>query len=251
MFGIYDIDKACKLNFKQRLDIYKSVGFEEVAFYIDNSYLNKDENWEQITNYAKKIGLKVNQVHIDYKISNLICDEQTNKYFEYLEQKINDCINNNIPLLVTHASMGDNPPVISKNQLYKLKNLSEKYQNSPVTICFENVRNNTNLESILNLNLKNVKMCFDLGHSHCYGDEKQIFEKFKKHIVCTHLHNNFGKDTHNLLTNGEIDYKYFLKKLNNENILSNCLECFPEYGKILTEEEFKNFIKLCFESLAL
>ena len=64
---------------------------------------------------------------------------------------------------------------------------------------------------------QNVKMCFDLGHAHCYGDEKELFKNLEKHIVCTHLHNNFGKDTHNILNDGEIDYSYFLKLLKQSN----------------------------------
>ena len=249
MFGIYDIDKATSLSFKERFDIYKSVGFDEVSFYLDKNYLNENENYDNFITYANKIGLKVNQVHIDYKISNLICDENTNDYFNYLEQKINECIKYKIPFLVTHASMGNEPPEISKNQLEKLKNLVNKYRDSTVTICFENVRNNSNLLSILNLNLKNVKMCFDLGHAHCYGDEKELFKNLEKHIICTHLHNNFGKDTHNILNDGEIDYSYFLKLLKQSNTLSNCLECFPEYGKTLSNDEFKNFVIDCFNSL--
>ena len=72
MFGIYDIDKATTLNYKERLDIYKNIGFNEVALYLDNNYLKKTETYDQIINYAKEINLQINQVHVDYKISNLI-----------------------------------------------------------------------------------------------------------------------------------------------------------------------------------
>ena len=249
MFGLYDIDNATTLNYKERFDIYKSIGFKEVAIYLDNAYLKEPESYEQLINYANKINLQIKQIHIDYKISNLITDETTNTYFEYLEQKINECIKFNIPYLVTHASMGDTPPEIGEKQLLKLKNLCEKYKNKNVIICFENVRNNTNLDKIINLNLPNIKVCFDLGHAHCYGDEKRLFNKYLPYICCTHLHNNFGKDTHNLLNFGDINYKYFLNNLKNNNSLSNCLECFPEYGKVLNKEEFTLFIKNCFDCL--
>ena len=249
MFGIYDIDKATTLNYKERLDIYKNIGFNEVALYLDNNYLKETETYDQIINYAKEINLQINQVHVDYKISNLITDNTSNVYFEYLEQKINECIKFNIPYLVTHASMGDTPPEISDEQLLKLKTLCEKYKNNNTIICFENVRNNTNLNKIINLNLPNIKVCFDLGHAHCYGNEKDLFAKYFTKIKCTHLHNNFGKDTHNLLNFGDIDYKYFLEKLKNNNKISNCLECFPEYGKVLNKEEFVEFIKNSFNSL--
>lgn len=249
MFGIYDIDKATTLTYQERLDIYKDIGFNELALYLDNSYLKENETYEQIIKYANKINTKIKQVHIDYKISNLITDETTSLYFEYLEQKINECIKFNIPYLVTHASMGDNPPEISEKQLKKLENLAKKYQDKNIIICFENVRNNNNLNKIIDLNLPNIKVCFDLGHAHCYGNEHELFEKYLPNICCTHLHNNFGKDTHNLLNIGDIDYKYFLNLLKKHKNISNCLECFPEYGKVLNKQEFILFIKNCFNSL--
>lgn len=249
MFGIYDIDKATTLTYQERLDIYKNIGFNELALYLDNSYLKENETYEQIIKYANEIKMQIKQVHIDYKISNLITDETTSHYFEYLEQKINECIKFNIPYLVTHASMGDNPPELSKKQLKKLENLAKKYEDKNIIICFENVRNNTNLNKIINLNLPNIKVCFDLGHAHCYGKEKELFEKYLPNICCTHLHNNFGKDTHNLLNIGDIDYKYFLNLLKTHKNISNCLECFPEYGKVLNKQEFIMFIKNCFKSL--
>ena len=249
MFGIYDIDKATTLTYQERLDIYKDIGFNELALYLDNSYLKENETYEQIIKYANKINTKIKQVHIDYKISNLITDETTSLYFEYLEQKINECIKFNIPYLVTHASMGDNPPEISEKQLKKLENLAKKYQDKNIIICFENVRNNNNLNKIIDLNLPNIKVCFDLGHAHCYGNEKELFKKYIPNICCTHLHNNFGKDTHNLLNIGDIDYKYFLNLLKKHKNISNCLECFPEYGKVLNKQEFILFIKNCFNSL--
>lgn len=250
MIGIYDIDKACPTCYKERLNIYKDCGFNEIALYIDNSYLNEDETYTQIINYAASIGLTVKQVHMDYNISNSICDENSNEYFDYLEEKIKECEKLNIAYLVAHASKGNEPPEISNIQLEKLKKLTQKHPK--VCVCFENVRVNNNLDKILNLKLDNVKFCFDLGHAHCYGNKKELFEKYKNLIACTHLHNNLGKDTHNLLNDGEIDYKYFLKELKNisqKQNISNCLECFPEYGKTLTKDEFISFVKNCYTSL--
>ena len=252
MIGIYDIDKVCNINYKERLGIYKQEGFNEVALYLDKNYLNEDENYTDIISYARKIGLQVKQVHIDYKISNLICDETTSTYFDYLEEKLNEAIKLNIPYIISHASMSAEPPILNDKQLNKLKDLLNKYKDKNVYVCFENVRKNLNLDKILKSKLNNIGFCFELGHAHCYGNEKELFEKYKDLIVCTHLHNNLGKDTHNLLNEGEIDYKYFLKELKNisqKQNISNCLECFPEYGVKLNKEEFILFIKNCFQSI--
>lgn len=243
--GIYDINEY--LDYKTRLGFYKQAGFCEVALYLDTSYMKEGENYLDIIAYARKIGLEIKQIHVDYKISNLICDENYNTYFDYLESKLKECQTLNIPLLVLHASKGDNPPLLSSSQLKKLENLAKRYP--MITLCFENVRNNTNLDLILNSNLSNIKVCFDLGHAHAYGNEKDLFEKYKDKIACSHLHNNFGTDTHNKLDNGEIDYIYFLKELNKTNSQSNCLECFPPRDSIKTQQDFQNFIEECWKSL--
>lgn len=241
MFGIYDINTNTPLGFKERLDIYKKAGFGGVAFFIDDNYYDKGENFLQLINYAHDIELKIMQVHADYKISNLICDESTNEYFDYLESRLKICEKFKIKNLVVHASKGDNPPVISTAQLEKLKKLASSYPS--VNLCYENVRSNENLERILMLNVKNIGMCYDLGHAHAYADENELFENNKKYILCSHLHNNYGKDTHNLLSDGEIKWKEIVNKLTKIKGCENCLEVFPGHDKILSENEFINFVE--------
>ena len=243
--GIYDLTDCSTLGFKDRLLIYKKAGFEEIGLYLDQNYMQKGENYVEIINYAREMDLKIKQVHIDYKISNLICDKETDEYFEYLEEKAKECKFFGIPYLVLHASKGDIPPVVDDMQLKKLTNVTKRYPE--VTFCFENVRNNANLEKILNLKQKNIKMCYDLGHAHAYGNERELFEKFKKYIICSHLHNNYGKDDHNTLKDGEIDYMPILKELTKIKNSSNCLEMFPKRGEPLSKKDFEKFVKSCLD----
>ena len=249
MIGIYDLNTCSGLDYQERLNTYKKVGFQELALYLDQDYQRDDENYIDIIKYAREIGLKISQVHIDWKISNLICDNSTNQYFDYILSKLNEAQALDIPFVVAHASQSDNPPKVSTEQLEKLKNVINQFKNKNIYLCIENVRNNDNLDRILELNLENVKVCFDLGHAHCYGNEKELFEKYKEKIVCSHLHNNYGKDTHEPLDQGEIDYKYFLDKSSNIPNSSNCLECFPPLGSNLTKEQFENFVSKCYDSV--
>lgn len=249
MFGIYDINLSSNLTYKERLDIYKLSGFNELAIYLDCEYQTNNEKYLDIINYAKAIELDIKQVHIDWRISNLICDNTTNTYFDYVSSKLIEAHTLGIKYVVAHASQSDTPPIISEEQLDKFKNMMTNLENRDVILCLENVRNNTNLDRLLALNLDNVKVCFDLGHAHCYDNEKELFKKYREQIVCSHLHNNFGKDTHEPLTNGDIDYKYFVEKLSQIDNASNCLECFPPMGSKLTKEEFEKFIKECYNSI--
>ena len=73
-----------------------------------------------------------------------------------------------------------------------------------------------------------------------------MFEKYNTNIVCSHLHNNFKSDTHNILSDGEIDYKYYINELLKIKGASNCLECFPPFGEILSKQQFVEFVNKCF-----
>ncbi len=243
MIGIYDINDM--LDFKTRIEIYKKVGFKELALYLDQDYMKEGENYLDIISFARKNGMEVKQVHVDYKISNLICDENSEVYFDYIKEKMRECENLKIPYMVVHASKGDNPPTISDNQILKIEKVAEQFPD--VCLCFENVRSNTNLQKILSSNLQNIKMCFDLGHAHAYANEFELFDCFKDKIVCSHLHNNFGQDTHNILNCGEIDYRYFMNALKDIS-RSNCLECFPPRDVHLNEQQFYTFVQECFEA---
>ena len=147
--------------------------------------------------------------------------------------------------MVLHPSKGENPPEISQKQLDKLKMVVSKFPN--VMFCFENVRSIKNLKKILALDVNNIKACYDLGHAHAYYDEFELFDELKNKIQCTHLHNNYGKDEHRTLKDGEIDYKKILKKLSSLPNVSNCIEAFPQNGTVLSKEEFKQFVKNCLD----
>ena len=138
MIGIYDIDKVCDIDYKKRLKIYKDCGFNEVALYLDNTYLNENENYIDIISHARKLNLQVKQVHIDYKISNLICDKTSNEYFDYVSQKLGEAINFNISYVVAHASMSNQPPQIDQVQLEKFKSMMNKFENTGNIYYFKN-----------------------------------------------------------------------------------------------------------------
>lgn len=243
MVGIYDLNECSDLGYKDRLDIYKEAGFLEVALYLDLNYNRADEDYVEIIKYARNIGLKVNQVHIDYKISNLIGDDTTNEYFDYVSSKLDEATSLQIPYVVTHASKGDTPPKITSLGLEKLIKLSKDFENKDVYLCIENVRNNKNLDSILKLGLNNIAVCFDVGHAHCYSNEYTLFKKLKPFIRCSHIHNNNGEDTHQTPLDGEIDCKYFIKRLTKIEGASNCLECYPPRGHKLDSDAFKRFVE--------
>ena len=245
MIGIYDLNDASLLDYKRRLEIYKNAGFTSVGLYLDSAYMRNEENYADIIKHARHIGLEVNQVHLDYRGSNLIC-ENSDEYFSYVESKILEGIDLNIKYLVLHASKGNTPPSIDDSHLFRLKGLMNK-NSDKITLAFENVRNNDNLNKILSANIKGVSMCFDVGHAYCYSNINKMISSNSNYIVCTHLHNNHGEDSHQLLMDGEINFKEVMDKLKDIKNLDHCLEVFPERGKILSEDEFVSFVKQAYE----
>lgn len=241
--GIYDLNECSLLNYKERLKIYKDSGFTSVGLYLDDNYMVNKENYVDIIEYARKIDLKINQVHIDYKISNMICDNP-DVYFAYVENKIEECIKLDIPFLVLHASKGENAPLLNPSTLNRLKCMMDKYSDKNIYLCFENVRDNRNLKMILDYNIKNIGMCYDLGHAYCYDDVRKLLETFKEKILCTHLHNNYKKDTHNTLFDGDIDCYSIINRF--EERIDNCLEIFPDRGVVLDKINFELFVKKCY-----
>ena len=239
--GVYDLNECSNLNYKERLNIYKEIGFTSVGLYLDDKYMTNDENYNDIIEYAYKIGLEVNQVHLDYKISNDICDDNS-FYFEYVKNKLNEADKLGVKFVVVHASKGSNPPMLNHKGICELELMMRDYQNKNIYLCFENVRCNTNLKFIINSNISNIGVCYDVGHAHCYDSEDALFEEYKDKIKCTHLHNNYGEDSHNCLDDGEINIKEIISMINCNNQIDNCLEVFPKRGVILDKEEFKEFL---------
>lgn len=244
--GIYDIDST-SLSIKERFSIYKEIGFNYVGFYFDNSYLKKGETYLDLIKTANEIGLKISQVHLDYKNSNMFALDGDNEFINYVEMKVDEAISYNIKDLVIHASKGNEPPRISLYNLKRLKKISKKLVKYNVRLCFENVRDNSNLEIVMNEGIENVCICYDSGHGHCYIDELSFLNKYKDLIVTTHIHDNFKEDSHDIVGKGNIDWYKIVNALNKTKREVDYLECFPPRGKELNKEEFKTFIKEVYE----
>lgn len=244
--GIYDIGKVCDISIKERFEIYKKCGFEYVGFYMDNSYIDDGEDYIDMLHIAKDVGLKIDQLHLDYKMSNMMADTMDNDYIRYIIDKINEAKLYNIPYLVLHASMGNTPPDMSEYMPNRLYDIDKLLDDSDTKLCFENVRCNNNLDKIMDINLSNFGICFDSGHANCYSDSLKFLEKYSDKILCTHLHDNMGTDTHDIIFNGNIDWSKVYPLIERSNRGIDYLECFPPRGAKLNRKEFVEFVQNCY-----
>jgi len=87
--------------------------------------------------------------------------------------------------------------------------------------------------------VKGLTFTYDIGHSNTAGyDSLKFYDSVKDYINIIHLHNNFGKDSHNSLDDGNIPFKEILPKIMESNVdLIYILELYP-YKKILQSRKF-------------
>lgn len=246
--GIYDIgDCGTGLSILERFAIYKSVGFTHVGFYMDDDYLG-GESYLDMIKVAQDLDLKIDQVRLDYKQSNMFSETSDNEFFQYVESKISEGIKYGIPHIVMHASKGDTPSLISHFSLNKIVFYDKKLNDSGTKLCFENVRNNANIDAIMELKLANIGMCYDSGHAHCYSDEMGILERYKDVIYCTHLHDNDGSDTHEMIGKGSIEWDTMYPLICNTSRRVDYLECFMGRDVVADRDMFRAFVLDAYES---
>ena len=201
------------------LKMIKEAGFDTV-------FSNKFEIGEvtEIKNNASKIGLDVDFLHAPFRgVNDFWCGG-----LDYLPLKqniiasIDSAAANGIPVVVMHVDSGWNPPQICDIGLNRFDNLVEYAQKKGIKIAFENIRNFGTLAALMQRYraINNVGYCYDCGHEHCYTATVRFTDLFGDRILCTHIHDNVGKDgrpdpdDHLMMFDGNIDYTDMMARLN-------------------------------------
>lgn len=223
MNGKFGIELECLkysgLDDRIVLEKIKNAGFDAV---FSNKY--KISEIEYIKNEAEKLGIEVEFLHAPFRgINDFWCEGDG-----YLNLKnniytsIDSASEFNIPIVIMHVDSGWNPPKICDIGLERFDRLVEYADNKGVKIAFENIRNFGTLSAMMQRYrlLDNVGYCYDCGHEHCYTETVHFTELFGDRILCTHIHDNVGKDgrddpdDHLMMFDGNIDYADMMKRLN-------------------------------------
>ncbi|MBQ7171059.1 MAG: sugar phosphate isomerase/epimerase [Clostridia bacterium] len=131
-----------------------------------------------------------------------------------------------IPVVVSHVSSGWFPPLIYDFGLARFDELVEYATAKKVKIAFENLRRDDYLDVIMKRYEKEpyVGFCYDCGHQHCYsyGEPVDYLALYGDRLLCTHIHDNFGRDQtdiwrdadeHIMPFDGNLDYTAMMKRL--------------------------------------
>ncbi|MBR4761047.1 MAG: sugar phosphate isomerase/epimerase [Clostridia bacterium] len=233
------------------LEMVKDAGFDAV-------FSNKFEPAEvdAICNKASKLGLNVDFLHAPFRgVNDFWCAG-----LDYLPLKkniiksIDSAAANGIPVVVMHVDSGWNPPQICDIGLNRFDNLVEYAGSKGVKIAFENIRNFGTLAAMMQRyrSVDNVGYCYDCGHEHCYTETVRFTDLFGSVILCTHIHDNVGKDgradpdDHLMMFDGNIDYADMMARLNAvgyTGTLTVELEKNDRYAHMTDEEYIKEAYK--------
>ena len=157
-----------------------------------------------------------------------------------------------VPAIISHVSSGWNPPAVNDLGIARYDELVLYAKEKGVIVAFENLRKTGNLAMLMDRyeKMDNVQYCFDCGHEHCYTKTVSWFDLFTTKVLCTHIHDNHGRDLFDLKSDGDehllpfdgtYDYEKMIRKMDEYNYRGSLmLEVFnsthPDYLKMANEE---------------
>ncbi|MBO4734020.1 MAG: sugar phosphate isomerase/epimerase [Clostridia bacterium] len=218
-FGIeFECLKNSNLDKDTVFSIIKDAGFDSV---FSNEY---DINAvTEIREKAAKIGIDVEFLHAPFRGVNDFWCAGTDylPLKETIVASIDSATRNSIPVVVMHVDSGWNPPPICDIGLKRFDLLVEYAEKKGVKIAFENIRNFGTLSAMMQRyrGIDAVGFCYDCGHEHCYTETVKFTDLFGSRILCTHIHDNFGRDGnddpdyHLMMFDGNIDYADMMSRL--------------------------------------
>lgn len=179
----------------------------------------------------------------------LYVNTSINEVFEglkkYFKKTINFCEKVGIKTITFHAGYVEQIEDYKNNDSLKqnLKELMGLVNGTGILLSIENDDKGSDyplwsLEELKQLlsEVQLLKCTFDPGHANTAGYKVQEFyDVIKSRVNVVHLHNNCGKDSHESLDKGDINFKQFLSKNFKEDIIY-ILEVFP-YDKIIKNKK--------------
>lgn len=198
------------------INAIKKAGFQEVFLQWYNRPW-KISQMEQLK-YCQKNNLCVKYVHLGYDNINHLWLEDGDFLVSSYINDLNVCYQNKINLVMMHIT-GKNTLPFNKLGLSRLQKIIDYAEKLNIKVALENVEDVGYLEYVLsNIKNKNLGICFDSGHYHCYFHDQFNFNLFKNRIFAVHLHDNNGlSDEHLLPFEGTNNWPLIVKYLKENN----------------------------------
>ncbi len=241
------------------LDLIADTGFETVfTGVVDECGLG------EIKNKCDKLGLELEFVHAPFKgINNMWLEgDEYLTVYNGMKESIYSCHSCDVKSTVCHISSGWLAPQINDLGLSRFDELVDLAVKQNVTIAFENLRKAGNVTYFTDRydGVEQVRFCYDCGHEHCYTEHVPFVDIFADRLICTHLHDNFGRsktdrmadgDLHLLPFDGNVDYRKMIDKLDEYDYRGSLmLEVFDGMSRKYLDWGREKFVKEAFERVS-
>ena len=240
------------------LPFIKNAGFEMIF-----SETSDPDTICRLREKCDQLGLSFDFVHSPFRGVNdfWVSGDAYLPLWQGIKDSIIGCERAGVPVAVCHVSSGWFPPAIEDFGLARFDELVKFASERGVKVAFENLRRDDYLDVIMKRYEKEpyVGFCYDCGHEHCYNyaDPVDYLKFYGDRLLCTHLHDNHGRDPKDIWADGDehlmpfdgtMDYANMMEKIHKtpyQGALT--LELVNEYQyKTLGANEF---LKLAYERL--
>lgn len=204
----------------ENLELIKNAGFD--CYFTG---LNDPERVSALVKRGNELGLSCESIHAPFRgINNMwLAGLEYLELMGEMKRSIDIAAATGVPVVVTHVSSGWAAPEITDLGLSRFDELVLYATERKVTLAFENLRKVGNLAYFADRyeKMEYVRFCLDFGHEHCYTKTVCWMDIFKRKMVTTHIHDNFGRgdeavgdpDLHLLPFEGNLDYAKTMRKL--------------------------------------
>lgn len=179
--------------------------------------------------------------------------EEYRPLYDQMRESIETAAASGVGVVVLHVSSGWTPPEINDTGLARFDALVELAEKKGAVIAFENLRKAGNVIYFTDRydGSDAVRFCYDCGHAHCYTERIEFIDVFADRLICTHIHDNFGRDHSNPMADGDrhllpfdgnMDYAPMMKKLDEYGYTGSLMlevhQTCGDYAARYTPEEF-------------
>lgn len=200
---------------KEKLLAIKKAGFDE--FFTGINDANCELNFKQQCEFAKSIGLKCTMIHCKYNPKKLHYfwdsgekgEELCAFYIDQIKQMSGLSENFVIHL---NGKKSQKQSTVGLERLKKILKVCEKFN---VNLCVENLLVKEEIPYIFNnIKHKRLKICYDVGHKHCFMSDFDILKNYSEFVQVLHMHDNHGEfDEHLICGKGNINWKNFAEEI--------------------------------------
>ena len=206
----------------EQMKIIGKAGFDSVMI---NCF--EEESVKPWADAREKSGVFIELVHApilhasDFWVDTADGDD----FLACLKRRVDFCRELGAPIMVVHTTFKKPAPPVSQIGVDRFLDLCDYAQNSGVKLAFENVDVFEHLEKVMNVLPPFHGFCWDSGHNLCYAPEKDMSELFGSRLICTHIHDNFGRrrpgcpdsrdDMHLLPFDGTMDWQWYAERIKN------------------------------------